>query len=66
MGFIQPLQIANVMLSLGNTDFYKSMTTYHDNKLWQDVYRPTINDAKGYVKIQIVDDNTVIISFKRQ
>lgn len=27
-----------VVRSLSNRDFYKSMTTYADNKEWQDVY----------------------------
>jgi len=40
------------------------MTTYRDATLWQDVYRPIIGIKPAYVKIQIVDDTTVVISFK--
>jgi motility quorum-sensing regulator/GCU-specific mRNA interferase toxin len=29
-----------VVLSLSKTDFYKSMTTHADHRIWQDVYRP--------------------------
>ena len=28
-----------VVMSLTPTDFYKSMTTYADHRIWQDVYR---------------------------
>ena len=30
-----------VVKTLTTTDFYKSMTTYTDHRMWQDVYRPT-------------------------
>ena len=30
----------NVVMTLTLNDFYKSMTTYADHKVWQDVYRP--------------------------
>ena len=29
-----------VVMALTATDFYKSMTTYADHTIWQDVYRP--------------------------
>jgi len=29
-----------VVLALKPADFYKSMTTYADHTIWQDVYRP--------------------------
>ena len=40
------------------------MTTLHDSRLWQDVYRPEVEGTPAYVKIQVVDDTTVVISFK--
>lgn len=64
-GYIEASQLAQCVLALEIKDFYKSMTTYHDSTLWQDVYRPTIKGAPAYVKVQIVDDTTVVISFKR-
>ena len=30
-----------VVKTLTTTDFYKSMTTHTDHRMWQDVYRPT-------------------------
>jgi len=40
------------------------MTTLHDSALWQYVYRPEIDGASAYVKLQIVEAITVVISFK--
>jgi len=51
-------------MALDAVDFYKSMTTLHDSTRWQDVYRPVLNGVEAYVKVQILDDNTVVISFK--
>ena len=33
-----------VIMSLTPKDFYKSMTTHADHRIWQDVYRP-VTDA---------------------
>ena len=30
-----------VVMTLTTADFYKSMTTHADHRIWQDVYRPT-------------------------
>ena len=65
-GYIQSEQLLNVVLLLDAADFYKSMTTHHDKTLWQDVYRPMIGSVQGYVKVQIVDKSTVVISFKQR
>ncbi len=63
-GYIEACQLAECVLRLDAKDFYKSMTTLNDYRLWQDVYRPIIEQSPAYVKVQIVDDTTVIISFK--
>ena len=63
-GFVETAQLAERILQLEVKDFYKSMTTLHDSKLWQDVYRPRLDGTPAYVKVQIVDDTTVVISFK--
>ncbi len=56
-----------VVLALSPSDFYKSMTTYADHTIWQDVYRPRINIgtqmADVYLKLTVVDD-VLIVSFK--
>lgn len=63
-GFIEAAQVANAVLDIEETDFYKSMNTFCDAALWQDVYRPTIGATPAYVKVQIVYATTVVISFK--
>ncbi len=53
-----------VVLALTSTDFYKSMTTQADHRVWQDVYRA--KTAKGdevYLKLTVIDD-VLIVSFK--
>ena len=32
--------IVDVVMALAPGDFYKSMTTHADHRIWQDVYRP--------------------------
>ena len=52
-----------VILALTTSDFYKSMTTYADHKIWQDVYRPTTSVGDVYLKLTVIDD-VLIVSFK--
>lgn len=55
--------MTEVVMSLDSGDFYKSMTTHHAVRTWQDVYHYPAVCGDLYVKIQVVDD-VVIISFK--
>lgn len=57
--------IVDVVRALAVTDFYKSMTTHADHRIWQDVYRPTTPRGKVYLKLTVIDD-VVIVSFKEQ
>jgi motility quorum-sensing regulator/GCU-specific mRNA interferase toxin len=52
-----------VQLGFTPRDFYKSMTTYGDNTVWQDVYRPTTEVGDIYLKLTVVHD-VLIVSFK--
>ena len=52
-----------VVLALKPVDFYKSMTTYADHTVWQDVYRPKTPAGDVYLKLTVVDD-VLIVSFK--
>jgi motility quorum-sensing regulator/GCU-specific mRNA interferase toxin len=52
-----------VVLALTPEDFYKSMTTYVDDQVWQDVYRPTTEAGEVYLKLTVIDD-VLIVSFK--
>jgi motility quorum-sensing regulator / GCU-specific mRNA interferase toxin len=58
--------IIDVILSLEVSDLYKSMTTYNDSTLWHDVYHKKILSKTAYIKLQIFDDNSIIISFKEK
>ena len=49
--------------ALTPADFYKSMTTHADHRIWQDVYRPSTPVGDIYLKLTVVDD-VLIVSFK--
>ena len=55
--------IVSVVAALAPQDFYKSMTTHADHKIWQDVYRPTTPAGDVYLKLTVIDD-VLIVSFK--
>lgn len=53
-----------VVMSLTSADFYKSMTTHADHRIWQDVYHAkTANSADVYLKLTVIND-VLIVSFK--
>lgn len=52
-----------VITALERRDFYKSMTSYVDHRVWQDVYRPLTAKGYLYLKLSVVDD-VLIVSFK--
>lgn len=53
-----------VVMSLTTANFYKSMTTYADHRIWQDVYRTkTTGGDEVYLKLTVIDD-VLIVSFK--
>lgn len=56
-------EMLEVILALAQSDFYKSMTTHADHKVWQDVYRPTTELGSVYLKLTVIDD-VLIVSFK--
>ncbi|MEA3290386.1 MAG: type II toxin-antitoxin system MqsR family toxin [Campylobacterota bacterium] len=55
----------DIVISLTQKDLYKSMTTYQDNKIWQDVYTKIVNNISLYIKLQITQ-KAIIISFKER
>lgn len=56
-------QIVAVVAALEARDFYKSMTTHADHRIWQDVYRPNTSAGEVYLKLTVID-NVLIVSFK--
>jgi motility quorum-sensing regulator/GCU-specific mRNA interferase toxin len=56
--------MCDVVLSLTITNFYKSMTTHADHRIWQDVYHGESSEGVAlYVKLTVIDD-LLIVSFK--
>lgn len=55
--------IIDVIAGLTPADFYKSMTTHADHRVWQDVYRPTTSAGEVYLKLTVIDA-VLIVSFK--
>ncbi|MDO9213378.1 MAG: type II toxin-antitoxin system MqsR family toxin [Methylococcales bacterium] len=62
LGFDFDSMIA-VIMALTPADFYKSMTTHANHRIWQDVYRPTTPVGEIYLKLTVIDD-VLIVSFK--
>ena len=55
-----------VISSLSRRNFYKSMTTYADHRVWQDVYRAdTPVNKQAYIKIAL-RDLAPVIQFKEK
>jgi motility quorum-sensing regulator/GCU-specific mRNA interferase toxin len=56
-------QMVNTVMKLTPREFFKSMTTHNDSRIWQDVYRPVTEEGPIYMKFT-VDDGVLIVSFK--
>ena len=64
MGISDLAGMCAVVLSLTSADFYKSMTTHADHRIWRDVYHATTaHGADVYLKLTVIDD-VLIVSFK--
>ena len=56
-----------VVRQLSRSQFYKSMTTHADNRVWQDVYHaPCPNGTVAYVKLTLTQGGKVVIQFKEK
>jgi motility quorum-sensing regulator / GCU-specific mRNA interferase toxin len=56
--------MCDIVTGLTPFDFYKSMTTHADHRIWQDVYHAKTASGQGvYLKLTVIDD-VLIISFK--
>lgn len=44
--------------------FYKSMTSYADHRIWQDVYHVEWCEVMMYLKFTIDDNGYLVVSFK--
>jgi motility quorum-sensing regulator / GCU-specific mRNA interferase toxin len=55
-----------VIASLSRRQFYKSMTSYADHRVWQDVYHaPTPVRRNAYIKVTL-RDGAPVIQFKEK
>ena len=60
---MRPMRCAIVM-ALTRENFYKSMTTHADHRIWQDVYNAkTAYGDEVYLKLTVIED-VLIVSFK--
>jgi motility quorum-sensing regulator/GCU-specific mRNA interferase toxin len=57
-------EMVGIVAALTPRDFYKSMTTHADHRIWQDVYRPKTPAGDVYLKLTVIDD-VLIVSFKQ-
>ena len=59
--------VAETITGIGRRMFYKSMTTFADHRVWQDVYHVPARGLVLYVKFQadVITDFTVM-SFKEK
>lgn len=55
-----------VVQALTNKDFYKSMTSLRDHRIWQDVYHVPYGKLVLYVKFTVDEEGYFIISFKEK
>lgn len=56
--------MCEIILRLSHADFYKSMTTHDDHRVWQDVYRKHLAQGQwAYIKLTVLED-VLIVSFK--
>jgi hypothetical protein len=60
---LDAIGIIQVVSALRPSNFYKSMTTHGDHRVWQDVYRPKTPFGEVYLKLSVVED-VLIVSFK--
>ncbi len=60
-------QMRAIVLALTRRSFYKSMTSFADHKVWQDVYTGTTDTGiEVYIKITQLPGLPPIIQFKRK
>jgi len=68
---LKSAEMLQVVLGLQRQDFYKSMTTYADSKVWQDVYHAAVETSIGpntaYIKLTMFgEDRPPVIQFKEK
>lgn len=63
LGFTET-EIIDIVLSLNQKHYDRSITAHHSNKIWHDYYKTVEKDIKLYIKLQESPKNVgVIINF---
>ena len=57
------MAIIEVVKALTPKDFYKSVTTHADHRIWQAVYHPDTIASSVYLKLTVMED-VLVVSFK--
>ena len=65
IGFTR-LDIIETIQQIQRNDFVKSMTTYANHKIWQDVYNTSYKGFDLYIKFQMHEEGHLLISFKEK
>lgn len=55
-------EIVGIVAALTPRDFYKSMTTHADHRIWQDGYRPKKPAGDVSLKLTVIDDVLIVHS----
>jgi motility quorum-sensing regulator/GCU-specific mRNA interferase toxin len=58
--------IIEIIQTLRTQHFFKSMTTYANHRVWQDVYHADFRDLVLYVKFMIDNEGYLLISLKEK
>ena len=59
--------VAQMIVGIERTMFYKSMTTFADHRVWQDVYHVPSGELTLYIKFQAdVVTEVSVVSFKEK
>lgn len=65
LGFVLQ-DVVDVIQSMTRQQFYKSMTSLADVKIWQDVYHVPYSGLVLYVKLTVDDDGKLLLSLKEK
>ena len=60
------MDIVEIIKSLKSKDFYKSMTTYQNSSIWQDVYHAKFLSKTLYLKFMMDTEGYLIVSLKEK
>jgi motility quorum-sensing regulator / GCU-specific mRNA interferase toxin len=58
--------VVNIIQAMSREQFYKSMTSLADHRIWQDVYQVPFESLILYVKFTTDAQGYLVISFKEK